>query len=89
MSVRPVLLHVDGVVALGKDGRVVVGVLDVHVDEHAGGEDGGALVDGLHLEHWGKYDQLNNIWKFVWGRQACVRPRSEGGQGRLDGWAGR
>ena len=56
MPVRPVLLHVDGVVALGKDGRVVVGVLDVHVDEHAGGEDGGALVDGLHLEHWGKYD---------------------------------
>ena len=54
MSVRPVLLHVDGVVALGKDGRVVVGVLDVHVDEHAGGEDRGALVDGLDLKHWGK-----------------------------------
>ena len=43
MSVRPVLLHVDGVVALGKDGRVVVGVLDVHVDEHARGEDRRAL----------------------------------------------
>ena len=66
MPVRPVLLHVDGVVALGKDGRVVVGVLDVHVDEDAGGEDRGALVDGLHLEHWGKYDQLYNIWNFVW-----------------------
>ena len=88
MSVRPVLLHVDGVVALGKDGRVVVRVLDVHVDEHAGGEDGGALVDGLHLEHWGKYDQLNNIWKFVWGsRLVFGQEVREDRAGWMDGQA--
>ena len=54
MTIRPVLLHVYRVVALGKDGGVVVRVLDVYVDEHARGEDRGALVDGLDLEHWGK-----------------------------------
>ena len=77
MAVRPILLHVYRVVALRKDWCVVVRVLDVDVDEHARGEDRGALVDGLDLEHWGK----GHDFRLLVGELG-----QEGGQGRLDGW---
>ncbi len=53
MSVGLVLLHEHGVVALGEEGRVVVGVLYENVDEDAGGEQRRPKVPGLHLQHWG------------------------------------
>jgi hypothetical protein len=46
-----VLLHEHGVVALGEEGRVVVGVLNEDVDEDAGGEQRRTKVPGLHLQH--------------------------------------
>ncbi len=52
MSVGLVLLHEHGVVALGEEGRVVVGVLYEDVDEDAGGEQRCTKVPGLHLQHW-------------------------------------
>ncbi len=52
MSVWLVLLHEHGVVALGEEGRVVVGVLNEDVDEDAGGEQRRSKVSGLHLQHW-------------------------------------
>ena len=51
MAVGLVLLHEHRVVALGEEGRVVVGVLDDDVDQDAGGEQGRAVVTGLHLQH--------------------------------------
>ena len=38
VTVRFVLLHVDSVVALGEYWRVIIGVLDVDVDQNTGGE---------------------------------------------------
>ncbi len=52
VSVGLVLLHEHGVVALGEDGRVVVGVLNEDVDEDAGGEQRRPKVPCLHLQHW-------------------------------------
>ena len=46
-----VLLHVHRVVPLGEDRGVVVRILDVDVDEDAGGEDRGAMVHRLDLQH--------------------------------------
>ena len=54
MAIRPILLHINRVVAFGKDGGVVIRVLNIDVDEHARGEDRGALINGLDLKHWGK-----------------------------------
>ena len=51
MTVGFVLLHVDSVVTLGEYRGVVVGVLDVDVDQHTAGEGRGALVYGLDLQH--------------------------------------
>lgn len=51
MAVGLVLLHIHGVVALGKDGGVVIAVLDVDVEEDAGAERFAALVDCHHLKH--------------------------------------
>ncbi len=51
MSVGLVLLHEHGVVALGEEGRVVVGVLYENVHEDAGGEQRRTKVPGLHLQH--------------------------------------
>ena len=53
MPIWLVLLHIHRVVPLRKDGSIVIGVLNLDVDEDTGGEDGGASVDGLHLEDWG------------------------------------
>lgn len=51
VAVGLVLLHIHGVVALGKDGGVVIAVLDVDVEEDAGAERFAALVDCHHLKH--------------------------------------
>ena len=83
MAIRPILLHIYRVVALGKDGGVVVGVLNVDVDEHARGEDRGALVDCLDLKHWGKENYFQICLIVGWRRHVFGQ---EGGQGRLDGW---
>ena len=52
VSVWFVLLDVDRVVPLGKDGRVVVDVLDVDVQQNAGRQSGSSLVFGLDFQHW-------------------------------------
>ena len=51
MAVRLVLLHIHGVVAFGKDGGVVIAVLDVDVEEDAGAQRLAALVNCHHLQH--------------------------------------
>ncbi len=59
VSVGLVLLHEHGVVTLGEEGRVVVGVLNEDVDEDAGGEQRRPKVPGLHLQHW-ENKNINN-----------------------------
>ena len=50
VSVRFVLLHVDGVVALGEDGGVVIDILDVDVQQNARRQRWSSLVFGLHFQ---------------------------------------
>ena len=51
MAVWLVLLHIHGVVSLSKDWRVVVGILNVSVDEDTRGKDRAALVHCLDLQN--------------------------------------
>lgn len=51
MSVRLVLLYINSVVALGKDGGIVIAVLDVDVEEDAGAQRRAALVHRHYLQH--------------------------------------
>ena len=51
MTIGFVLLDIDGVVALGEERSVVIGVANVDVDQDTGAEAGTALVSGHHLQH--------------------------------------
>lgn len=61
MSVGFIFLDVHRVVPLGEQRGVVVGVLDVDVDEDAGGEQGLPTVASLHLQHYNKYTGYTSV----------------------------
>ena len=52
VTIRLVFLDINSVIALGKDGGVVITVLDVDIDQNTGAQTWWTLIQSLHLQHW-------------------------------------